>query len=51
MINRNDHNEIGSIIQLERTLKDHEVQLLDHFRTNQKLKHVVEGIAQTPLER
>jgi len=34
---------------LEETFKDR-VQLSDLFRANQKFKHILEGVAQMPLE-
>ena len=37
-------------IQLEGTYSDHLVQLPDHFRAFQKLKHVINSIVQMPLE-
>lgn len=38
------------LLQLEGTYNDHPVQLSDHFGADQKLKHVIEGIVQMPLE-
>ncbi|PKU36123.1 aryl hydrocarbon receptor nuclear translocator-like protein 2 isoform x1 [Limosa lapponica baueri] len=38
------------ICQLEGTYNDHLVQVPDHFRAAQKLKHVVKGIIQMPLK-
>lgn len=35
-------------VQLERTCKDHQVQMPDLFRTKQNLKHDIEGIIQMP---
>lgn len=32
------------------TYEDHQIQLPDCFRTNQKLKHITEGIVQMQLE-
>jgi len=29
------------ILQLEGTFKDHQVQLPEHFKANQKLKHII----------
>lgn len=40
----------NAVEKLERTYKDHQVQLADHFRTNLKLQHVIAGSAQTPPE-
>lgn len=37
-------------VPLERTFNDHQVQVPDHFRANQKLKHISEGIVQKSLE-
>lgn len=36
-------------VQLDGTCRDHRVRPPDHFRANQELKHVVEGIVQMPL--
>jgi len=36
--------------QLEETYDDHLVQLPDHFRADQKLKHVIKGVVQMPLK-
>lgn len=36
--------------QLEGTCEDHRNHLPDHFRATQKLKHVIEGPVQAPLE-
>lgn len=42
-------NILGNrIVQLERTYKEHQVQLLDHCRVNQKLKRIIKGIIQMP---
>lgn len=30
------------VVELKGTYKDYEVQLPDHFRTNQKLRHIIE---------
>ena len=38
------------LFQLEGTYKDHQVQLPDHFRADQKLKYVVKGIVQMSLK-
>lgn len=41
------------IVHLEVTFKDHKIQLSDHFRSNKKLKHIIENtesIIQIPLE-
>lgn len=38
------------IVQLEEICNSHQVQLPDNFRTNQKLKYIIEGIIQIPLE-
>jgi len=38
------------ILQLEGTYYDHLVQLPDHFRADQKLKHVFKGVVQMPLK-
>lgn len=35
--------------QLEETFKDHPVQMPNHFRANQKLQHIQEGIVHMPL--
>lgn len=40
---------IGTV-QLEGTFKDHLAQLPDLHGDNQKLKHIIEGTAQLPLE-
>lgn len=45
-LNKTEQNRI----ELERTFKDHEVPLPDHFSTNKKLKYVIEGTVQGPLE-
>lgn len=49
-----DHHliEWGGIekFQLERTYKDHLVQLLDHFRADQKLNQLIKAIVQMPLK-
>ena len=37
-------------VQLKETYKDHLVQLPEHFRGNQKLKHINESITEMPLE-
>lgn len=37
--------------QLELTYSDHPVQLLDQFRADQKLQHVIKGIFQMLLKR
>ena len=42
-------NGIG-VVQLEGTIKDHLVQLPDHFRANQKLKHAAEDFVQISLD-
>ena len=36
--------------QLKGTYNNHLVQLPDHFRADQKLKHIVKGIVQMPLK-
>jgi len=38
------------IVQLNGTYKDHPVHLSDHFRADQKLKHVIKGIVLIPLK-
>lgn len=38
------------LFQLEGTYKYHQIQLLEHFKVNQKLKHIKEGIFQMPLQ-
>ena len=45
-----DRTEQDGIVHLEGTFKDHLVQLLDHFRANQKLMHIRKEIIQMPLE-
>ena len=42
--------EKNRIIQLEGTYNNHLVQLPDHFRADQKLKHIIKGTAQMPLK-
>jgi len=37
-------HEQNSIVQLEGAYKDHRIQLPDHFRANQKLEHMTEGM-------
>jgi len=37
-------------VQLEGTHSDHLVQLPDHFRADEKSKHVIEGIVQMRLK-
>ena len=37
-------------VELEGTYNDHRVQLPDHFRADQKLKHVIKGVVQMPLQ-
>ena len=38
------------IVHLEESFNNHWVQLPDHFRVNQKWKHINEGIVQMPVE-
>lgn len=46
---RCDGVEWNGIVWLEGIFTDHQVWVPDHFKTNQKLKHVIEGILQIPL--
>lgn len=46
---RCDGEEWNGIVWLEGIFTDHQVWVPDHFKTNQKLKHVIEGILQIPL--
>jgi len=39
-----------TVVLLEGTYNNHLVQLPDHFRADQKFKHVVKGIVQMPLK-
>ena len=41
-------NGIG-VVQLEGTIKDHLVQLPDHFRANQKLRYAAEELFKSLL--
>ena len=41
---------IEQTISVGRDLQHHLVQLPDHFRADQKLKHVLKGIVQMPLK-
>lgn len=38
------------MVQLEGPYKDHQVQLPDHVKANQKLKPVIEAIVKVPLQ-
>lgn len=38
------------MVQLTGTFKDNRVQLPDHFRAKQMLKHINDGIVEMPLE-
>ena len=40
----------GKGISLEGTYNNHLVQLPDHFRADQKIKHVIKGIVKMPLK-
>lgn len=41
--------EWNRTVLLEGTFKEHQVQLPEHFGTNQKLKHATESILQMPF--
>ena len=42
--------EFASIYLDDPYIKDHLVQLPEHFRAKQKLQHIIVGIIQTPVE-
>lgn len=47
LMNRIDQDRT---VALEGSYKDHNAQLSDHVRANQKLKHIGNGIVQMPFE-
>lgn len=46
-MNNRQHNKI---VQLEGTYKDHLFQLPERIKANQKVRHIIKGINQMPLE-
>ena len=45
-----EKTEQNRLFQLEGTYSDHLVQLPDQFRADQRLRHVIKGLAQMPLK-